>query len=64
LLLPRGRKRLYLRALDLWGERPVLGFVDALTVATVEQSGMPLATFDAHFDGFPGINRHVPAEPL
>ena len=42
LLLPRGRKRLYLRALDLWSERPVLGFVDALTVATVEQSGMPL----------------------
>lgn len=62
-VLARGRKHLYLRAFDHWTQRPALGFVDALTIATVEQTGMPLATFDAHFDGFPGISRYVPTEP-
>ncbi len=33
LKLAPGRKRLYLRALEIWGERPRLGFVDSLTVA-------------------------------
>ncbi len=63
MLLPRGRKRLYLRALDLWAERPALGFGDALTVATIEETGLRLATFDTHFNGFPSINRYVPSEP-
>ena len=63
LLLPRGRKRLYLRALDSSSARPVLGFVDAHTVATVEPSEMPLATFAAHFNGFPDIGRYTPAGP-
>ncbi len=61
LLLPRGRKRLYLRALELWREQPMLGFVDALTLATVERTGMPLATFDSDFNGFPWITRYPPA---
>jgi predicted nucleic acid-binding protein len=55
LSLPRGRTRLYLRALELWSERPRLGFVDALTAAEVEHTGIPLATFDRDFDGIPGI---------
>lgn len=50
LKLPRGRKRLYLRALDIWATNQRLGFVDALTVATVEGTDLDLATFDSHFD--------------
>lgn len=60
--LPRGRKRLYLRALTIWSERPSLGFVDALTVAELGNglSTMPLATFDSDFDDYPEIARYVP----
>src|SRR6266508_3918617 len=32
LRLPRGQRRLWLRALDIWTAHPRLGFVDALTV--------------------------------
>lgn len=62
LRLPRGQKRLYLRALDLWAEVPRLGFVDALTAVTVEGSDAALATFDRDFDGLPGIVRWLPPE--
>jgi predicted nucleic acid-binding protein len=62
LTLPPGRKELYLRALDLWMERPKLGFVDALTVAELEQTGIPLATFDRDFDALPGITRRSPPQ--
>jgi predicted nucleic acid-binding protein len=57
LKLPRGRKLLYLRATDIWASRPKLGFVDALTAATVENSNLRLATFDSDFDGMPNIRR-------
>jgi predicted nucleic acid-binding protein len=53
--LPRGRRRLYLRALDIWAAHPKLGFVDALTAATVEASEVRLATFDRHFTSLPDI---------
>lgn len=59
--LPRGRKRLYSRAAEIWTDRPALGFVDALTAATVEQSGMQLATFDSDFDGLPNFARWTPS---
>lgn len=63
LVLPTDREELYLRALDLWTERPRLGFVDALTVAELEQTGMRLATFDGDFDAFPGlVHRRPPGE--
>ncbi len=58
--LPRGQKRLYLRALELWAASPALGFVDALTAATLERTGMVLATFDTDFDRLPGITRWQP----
>jgi len=61
LRLPRGRKRLYLRALEIWTEHPGLGFVDALTAATVEHSEMLLATFDSDFDAFPDVRRWQPS---
>jgi predicted nucleic acid-binding protein len=57
LRLPRGRKGLYLRALEIWSDLPRLGFVDALTVATVEHSELRLTTFDADFDSLPNIRR-------
>jgi predicted nucleic acid-binding protein len=60
LKLPRGQKRRYLRALDVWAANPKLGFVDALTVALVEHSGIELATFDADFDAIPGVTRRRP----
>lgn len=53
-------KRLYLRALDIAGSFPTLGFVDALTVATSEQPGIELATFDSDFDRFATIMRFKP----
>lgn len=62
LKLPPGQKRRYLRALDLWTAHPKLGFVDALTAATVEQSDLHLATFDADFDALPGIKRREPID--
>ena len=61
LKLPRGRKGHYLRALDIWSELSRLGFVDALTVATVEGSALRLATFDTDFDRLPNIQRWQPA---
>lgn len=55
LKLPRGRKRLYLRALEIWAMRPSLGFGDALTVATIEETGFDLATFDRHFNAMANV---------
>ncbi len=54
------QKRRCLHALDLWLEHPRLDFVDALTAATVQETGMRLATFDGDFDAFPEIKRWRP----
>lgn len=62
LQLPRGQKRRYLRALDLWADYPKLGFVDALTAAMVEDGSSSLATFDSDFDAFPTIVRWRPPD--
>ena len=64
LRLPRGRKRHYLRALEIWSEFSRLGFVDSLTAATVEHSELRLATFDTDFDSLPSIRRWQPAGKL
>lgn len=61
--LPRGQKRLYLRALDLWESHPKLGLADAIVAASVEQRGIALASFDRHFDAIPGITRWRPPTP-
>lgn len=58
--MPRGMKRRYLRALDLYATYPKLGFADALVATHVEQQGLPLATFDTDFDAIPGITRWQP----
>lgn len=57
--LPRGDKRVYLRALDLFASHPKLGFADAVVAARVERQGIPLATFDADFDDIPTIRRWI-----
>lgn len=57
LHLPRGAKRRYQTALSLWSDHPSLGFVDALTAASVMASDMMLASFDADFDDLSGISR-------
>lgn len=64
LKLSRGRKRLYLRALDIWAVRPSLGFVDSLTVATVEETEIDLATFDRHFNAMTHVRLLGEAEEL
>jgi predicted nucleic acid-binding protein len=62
--LPTGERRLYLRALDLYAANPQLGFADAAVAERVRAAGIPLATFDAHFDGLAGITRwRPPASP-
>ena len=60
LSLPRGQKRRYLRALEIWSENPRLGFVDALTASSVENTDTRLATFDRDFNRFTGILRWEP----
>jgi hypothetical protein len=60
LHVPRGRRHLYLRALDLWTTYPKLGFVNALTAAMVEGTDVKLATFDSDFNALQGIDRWSP----
>jgi predicted nucleic acid-binding protein len=53
---PRGEKRVYLHALELFSTYPRLGFADAVVAARVIKSGSPLATFDSDFDEIPGVS--------
>ncbi len=53
-------KRVVLRALDIWADKPRLEFVDALTASYAQQPGIELATFDTDFDDLPGIARWQP----
>lgn len=55
-----GMQQRYLRALEIWSEHPRLEFVDALTVAIVENSQHVLATFDRDFDPFDDIEHWRP----
>lgn len=58
LHLPRRAKRRYQNALALWSDHPALGFVAALTAASVMVApDIMLASFDADFDYIPGISR-------
>jgi predicted nucleic acid-binding protein len=53
--LPRGEKRRFLHALDLWAIYPTLGYADALVATTARLRGAALATFDQDFDRIPGL---------
>jgi predicted nucleic acid-binding protein len=60
--LPRGEKKRFLRALDLWATYPTLGLADALIATTAMTRGAALATFDRDFDRIPGLTRWQPPE--
>jgi predicted nucleic acid-binding protein len=60
--LPRGEKRRYLDALDLWSRHPALGFADALVATTAISREAESATFDRHFNRFAGLKRWQPPE--
>lgn len=55
--LPRGEKRRFLQALDLWARYPTLGYADALVATTASLRGASLATFDRDFDRIPDVPR-------
>lgn len=59
--LPRGEKRLYLRALDIYVAHPQLEFADAIVAARAKRLGVPLATFDRNFARLPFVIPWVPA---
>jgi predicted nucleic acid-binding protein len=58
--LPRGDKRRYLTALDLWARYPSIGFADALIVITAQARGAQLATFDKKIRRIPNISLWQP----
>lgn len=58
--LPRGDKRIYLRALEIWEAHPQLGFADAVVAVRSEQLGVPLATFDESLGRLPFVTRWQP----
>jgi predicted nucleic acid-binding protein len=60
LRLPRGEKRLYLRALDIYAARPALEYADAIVAARCERLNIPLATFDERLARLPFITRWQP----
>ncbi|MDQ3045830.1 MAG: type II toxin-antitoxin system VapC family toxin [Chloroflexota bacterium] len=55
--LPRGEKRVYTRALEIYAAHPKLGFADALIAARAEALGVPLATFDEALARLPFLTR-------
>jgi len=55
--LPRGDKRVYLRALDLFASHTKLGFADAVVASRVERQDIPHAAFDKDVDDIPTITR-------
>ncbi|MEJ7900278.1 MAG: PIN domain-containing protein [Thermomicrobiales bacterium] len=68
MTFPMGDKEIYLRALNLWSQRPKLGFADSVIAARCERSGHELATFDRHFRDLPFLDfwqpeSSVPNEP-
>ncbi|MGH2532545.1 MAG: PIN domain-containing protein [Thermomicrobiales bacterium] len=58
--LPRGEKRLYLRALDIYVANPKLEFADSIVAARAERLGVPLATFDDDLARLPFVTRWQP----
>jgi predicted nucleic acid-binding protein len=59
LKLPK--KRVYLRALDIYGSSPELDTGDALAIAHMEDQGPEeILSYDTDFDDQPGIKRVEP----
>lgn len=53
--LARGEKTLYMRAIDMFADDPVLGMADAIVAARSERLGVPLATFDRRLARLPSV---------
>ncbi|MBI2323120.1 MAG: PIN domain-containing protein [Chloroflexi bacterium] len=59
LQLPK--KRLYLRALDLYTAHPFLDFGDALAAAHIQGQGLTeILSYDSDFERLPGVQRIEP----
>lgn len=59
--LKLARKRLYLRALDIYASQPHLDFEDAISTAIVERmQPAELYSYDSDFDRVPGVTRVEP----
>ena len=55
------RKRVVIRALEIYGQNRKLDYSDALLVATAEQTGITtIVSYDRDFDALPGIMRQEP----
>jgi predicted nucleic acid-binding protein len=54
------RKRIVLRALDLWAVSSKISFVDALSATYAQEPGAPLASFDTDLGKVPGITPWQP----
>lgn len=55
------RKRVVMRALEIYGQNRKLDYSDALLVATAEQTGITtILSYDRDFDILPGITRQEP----
>jgi predicted nucleic acid-binding protein len=55
------RKRVVIRALEIYGQNRKLDYSDALLVATAEQTGITtILSYDRDFDILPGIIRQEP----
>lgn len=58
--LPRGDKRLYLRALDIYVAHPTLGYGDSIIAARADRLGASLATFDKELGRLDFITKWEP----
>jgi predicted nucleic acid-binding protein len=58
--LPRGDKRLFLRALDIYVAHPTLGYGDSIIAARAERLGASLATFDEALGKLDIVDRWEP----
>jgi predicted nucleic acid-binding protein len=51
----------FFRALDLYEDRPSLGFADSVIAARCEANGWELATFDEQLGSLPSVTRWAPS---
>jgi len=58
--LPRGEKRLVLRAFEIYLAYPKIEFADSLIAARAERLEIPLATFDEALGRLPMVTRWQP----
>ncbi len=55
-VFPMTDKAVYVRALEIWEQRPVLEFADSVIAARCERFDHELVTFDKHFRDLPFLD--------